>query len=97
MPMNFSPLQRKLSELHLLTVPDGAADSSVLRDVVEDAVARLLVLQPLADEDAGRGRVELAAAEHAVPVPHAVLEGSIVDFSAGIPVEKTRSAVKLKC
>lgn len=57
---------------------------SLLCDVVEHAVAGLLVLQPLADEDAGGGGVELAAAQHAVSVSHAVLEGSVVNLPAGI-------------
>lgn len=61
--------------------------ASVLCDVIEDAVASLLVLQPLANEDAGGGGVELAAAQHAVAMSHAVLEGSIVNFTAGIPAD----------
>lgn len=69
--------------------------ASVLCDVIEDAVASLLVLQPLANEDAGGGGVELAAAQHAVAVSHAVLEGSIVNFTAGIPAD-TRRRVILK-
>lgn len=61
----------------------------VLCDIIEDAVAGLLVLQPLADEDAGGGGIELAAAQHAVTVTHAVLEGPVVNFPAGIPADKT--------
>lgn len=44
-------------------------------------------MDPLADEDAGGRGVELAAAEHAVAVPHAVLEGSVVNLAAGIPAD----------
>lgn len=61
----------------------------VLCDVIKDAVAGLLVLKPLADEDAGGGGVELAAAQHAVTVTHAVLEGPVINFPAGIPADKT--------
>lgn len=85
--MNFSPLQRKPTELWLLrgSIQTVRPNRALLCDVVEDSVARLLVLQPLADEDAGRGGVQLAAAQHAVAVAHAVLEGPIVNLSAGIP------------
>ena len=62
---------------------------SVLCDVIEDSVARLLVLQPLADEDARGGGVEAAAAQHAVAVPHPILEGSVVNFAAGVPASRT--------
>lgn len=69
--------------------------ASVLCDVIKDAVASLLVLQPLANEDAGGGGVELAAAQHTVAVSHAVLEGSIVNFTAGIPADTRRVILKL--
>lgn len=68
---------------------------SILGDIIEHSVTSPLVVQPLADEDAGRRGVELAAAQHAVAVPHAVLEGSLVHLAAGIPkIERWRNATE---
>lgn len=66
---------------------------NVLCDIIEDSIAGLLVLQPLANEDTGGGSVELATAQHAVAVSHAVLEGSIVNFTAGIPADRRRRVI----
>ncbi len=66
------------------------AIASVLCDIIEDSVAGLLVLQPLANEDTGGGGVELATAQHAVTVSHAVLEGSVVNLTAGVPADRRR-------
>ena len=68
---------------------------SVLCDIVEDSIARLLVLQPLADEHTGGRGVELAAAQHAVAVSHAVLEGSVVNLTAGIPAHRQKDIYPL--
>lgn len=58
---------------------------SVLGDIVKDSIAGLLVLQPLTNEDAGGRGVQLATAQHAVTVPHALLKGPVINFTAGIP------------
>lgn len=65
----------------------------ILCDVIKDPVSCFLVLQPLADEDAGGGRVVLPAAQHAVAVSHAVLEGPVVDLTTGIPEVKHRRSL----
>lgn len=54
-------------------------------DVIKHAVARLLVVHPLADEDAGGGGVQRAAAQHPVTVAHVVLERALVQLTCGIP------------
>lgn len=61
-----------------------------LSDIVEDSVAGLLVLQPLANKNTGGGGVEFAAAQHAVSVSHAVLEQSVVNLPAGVPADRWR-------
>lgn len=63
---------------------------SELCDIVEDSVASLLVQQPLANKNTGRGGVEFAAAQYAVAVPHAVLERSVVNLAAGVPADRWR-------
>lgn len=68
---------------------------SILCDIIKDSVSCFLVLQPLADEDAGGGGVELPAAQHAVAVTQAVLEGTIVNLAAGVPeVKRQRSLLQ---
>ena len=57
----------------------------LLGDVIEDTVAGPLVLQPLADEHAGGGASELAAAQHAVALTQRVVEGALVHLPGGIP------------
>lgn len=56
-----------------------------LCDVIKHSVASLLVVQPLANEDAGGGGVELAAPQHAMAVTHVILKRPLVHFSCGIP------------
>lgn len=58
--------------------------ANILGDVIKDSVSSFLVLQPLANKNAGRRGVEFAAAEHTVTVAHVVLEGSIIDLPASI-------------
>lgn len=65
----------------------------ILCDVIKDAIASLLVLQPLADEDTGRRGVELAAPQHPVAMSHVVLEGSIVNFTTGVTAATQRMTV----
>ena len=69
---------------------------NVLCDIVKDSVAGLLVLQPLACEDAGGGRVEFAAAQHAMAVSHPILEGAIVNLTTGIPAGR-KTIIFLHC
>lgn len=69
------------------------SDGGVLGDIVKDSVACLLVLQPLANEDAGGRGVELAAAQHAVSMPHAVLEGSVVNLTGGVSADRGKHDV----
>lgn len=63
--------------------------ASVLCDIVKNSISSLLVLQPLSDEDTGTGSVKLAGALHAVAVTHPVLEGTVINFTVGVPAEVT--------
>lgn len=63
---------------------------NILCDIIKDPIAGFLVQQPLANENTGRRGVEFATAQHTVAVSHAILERSIVNFTAGISAHRWR-------
>lgn len=58
--------------------------TNILGDVIKHSVARLLVIQPMANEDTRRRGVELATLQHSMAVPCAILERAVVHLSTGI-------------
>lgn len=54
-------------------------------DVVVHSVSRLLVVEPVADENAGGRLPQLPGAQHAVTVALAVAEAALVHLAAGVP------------
>lgn len=56
-------------------------------DVIVDSVSCLLVIDPLANENAGGRLGQLTGAQHAVTVPLPITETALVHLATGIPWE----------
>lgn len=69
-----------VSRFFLLDVPG---------DVIVHSVSCLLVMDPVADENAGGLFGQLTGAQHAVTVPLPVTEAALVHLATGIPEHST--------
>lgn len=58
-------------------------------DVIVHAVSCLLVMDPVADENAGGLFGQLTGAQHAITVPLPVTEAALVHLATGIPEYST--------
>lgn len=62
-------------------------------DVIIDAVSRLLVVDPVANENAGGCLGQPTGAQHAVAVALSIAEAAFVHLSVGVPAD-TRTGMK---